>query len=586
MKLKPQAIDPRGFARALFRWSPGSFLLVVALMVALGLTEGAGFLLLVPLLGLVGVPVEGEAPEAVLGAIEGLFGALGLRLELVPILLVFLGVVAVRTLLQWWSAVRSAGLQRGFALHLQQRLYRSILQARWKLLVRMKISELSHALTVDVTRVSYSTNLLTRGFAEVVVNAIFLAFAFYLEPWVTLFAISLGFMLLTLGRGWNLRFQSLGDDLTVAGRAVHAAVQDHLGALKVAKSYGAEGRSMDNFDRETERMMGALVDVDRGYASASGWMTVAAAIILGVLVFGAIEVLALSAATLLLLVVIFSRVVPRVIALQRAWYSLLNTLPGYGNVLAMIRVCEALSEGSTEGDRWPPCEEEIRLDEVTFRHEESAIDATLNKVSLSIPAKKTTAIIGPSGAGKTTVADLVLGLLAPDAGEVLVDGIPLESDFAAGWRRQIGYVPQDGTLLPDSVRVNLLWANPDASEDDMWEALKQAEAEKFVKNLPNGLDSVVGDRGALLSGGERQRLTLAGALIRKPTLLILDEATSALDPMNERKILDTIQGLSGQLTVLVISHRESAVRDADLIHVMEDGRVVMSGTWAETLQEV
>ena len=166
----------------------------------------------------------------------------------------------------------------------------------------------------------------------------------------------------------------------------------------------------------------------------------------------------------------------------------------------------------------------------------------LKDLSLTIAAGRVTAIVGSSGAGKSTVADLVNGLLSPGTGRVLIDGAELTPEAARAWRRHVGYVAQDTVLFHDTVRANLRWANPDASEQEMKESLSLAAAE-FVFELPQGLDTTVGDRGMLLSHGQRQRIALARALLRKPGLLILDEATSSLDFDNEKRILDAIEQL-------------------------------------------
>ena len=194
----------------------------------------------------------------------------------------------------------------------------------------------------------------------------------------------------------------------------------------------------------------------------------------------------------------------------------------------------------------------------------------LKDLSLTIAAGKVTAIVGSSGAGKSTVADLVNGLLSPGTGRVLIDGAELTPQAARAWRRHVGYVAQDTVLFHDTVRANLRWANPDASEQEMRESLSLAAAE-FVFELPQGLDTTVGDRGMLLSHGQRQRIALARALLRRPGLLILDEATSSLDFDNEKRILDAIEQLKGRATVLLIAHRVSAIQRADMIYVIENG---------------
>ena len=227
--------------------------------------------------------------------------------------------------------------------------------------------------------------------------------------------------------------------------------------------------------------------------------------------------------------------------------------------------------------------EGIQLQRVTFDYRDDGRSPAVDGVTLTIPAGATTAIVGPSGSGKSTLADLVMGLLIPSEGRILVDGQPLGPDRVEAWRNQIGYVAQETFLFHDTVRANLLWARPDAHEDELWRALRLASADEFVAALPQGLDTVVGDRGVLVSGGERQRLALARALVRRPALLILDEATSSLDSENEARIQRAIDQLHRQMTIVIITHRMAAIRGADAIHVVDRGRLVESGTWDELI---
>jgi ATP-binding cassette subfamily C protein len=202
-------------------------------------------------------------------------------------------------------------------------------------------------------------------------------------------------------------------------------------------------------------------------------------------------------------------------------------------------------------------------------------------VSFELAPRQTTALVGPSGAGKTTLADLVVGLLVPAAGTITIDGRPLEGEDRARWRGSIAIAPQDPFLFHDTIRANLLWARPQASEQQLWAALGSAAAAAFVTALPAGLDTVVGDRGARLSGGERQRIALARALLREPELLVLDEATSSLDTEHELAVREALISLHGRVTLLVIAHRLSTVSHADAIVVLDGGRVAEAGTWPE-----
>jgi len=200
-------------------------------------------------------------------------------------------------------------------------------------------------------------------------------------------------------------------------------------------------------------------------------------------------------------------------------------------------------------------------------------------VDLNIYIRKgyMTALVGESGSGKSTVTDLVLGLQVPERGEVLIDGVSLGDWKQNSFRERIGYVPQDPLLFHASIRDNLLWSFEQANEDDLWAALRLANAETFIKELPQGIDTLVGDRGVLLSGGQRQRIALARALLRKPELLILDEATSALDSDSELLIQQSIEQVARDTTILIIAHRLSTIAKANQVYVLQQGRVVEEG---------
>jgi ATP-binding cassette subfamily C protein len=224
----------------------------------------------------------------------------------------------------------------------------------------------------------------------------------------------------------------------------------------------------------------------------------------------------------------------------------------------------------SSGDRVPALQQEIRLSNVGFRYQD---DWVLREASLRVPAGSLTVITGPSGAGKTTVADLMIGLLQPATGEVLIDGIPLRQLDTRRWREMIGYVPQETMMLHDTVAMNVTLGDPTVSADDVASALRAAGAFSFVEALPEGLATIVGERGLRLSGGQRQRLALARALVRQPALLLLDEATTALDPATERSICETLRTLAGSLTLVAICHHGHLVEIADHVYHVANGGI-------------
>jgi ATP-binding cassette subfamily C protein len=254
-------------------------------------------------------------------------------------------------------------------------------------------------------------------------------------------------------------------------------------------------------------------------------------------------------------------------------------LPVFADLTAMRVRFEAAAEPPVSRREPVTFRREIRLEDVTVFYEDDRAPA-LSGLSLSVRAGEITAIVGPSGSGKSTIVDVLMGLVVPTRGEVRIDGVVLRAEGVAAWREQVGYVAQDTVLFHDTLRGNLQWACPGATEEEMREALLMADALDLATALPQGLDTPLGDRGVLVSGGERQRIALARALLRRPTLLVLDEATSAVDAESERRIQQAIERLAGRMTILVITHRLATVRAADSIFVVESGGVVESGDWA------
>jgi len=234
------------------------------------------------------------------------------------------------------------------------------------------------------------------------------------------------------------------------------------------------------------------------------------------------------------------------------------------------------------GSRFQRLERDIRLEGVTLRYSPE-LPASLQAVDLQIRRGQTVALVGPSGAGKSSVADLLVGLYQPTAGRVLIDGQDLNSLDLISWQQRLGVVSQDTFLINASLAENIGFGRPGASRAEIEAAATLAQASGFIDTLPEGYDTLVGERGYRLSGGQRQRISLARAFLRNPELLILDEATSALDSHSERLVQEALERFEDGHTVLVIAHRLSTVVGADLICVMREGRVVEQGSHAELL---
>jgi len=269
-------------------------------------------------------------------------------------------------------------------------------------------------------------------------------------------------------------------------------------------------------------------------------------------------------------------------SLMQGKVSISNFLPSYDQLNFLKKKAAEFEE--IEGNIiFYKLEKGIEFSNVSFTY--PGREQTINKININIQKGYMTALVGESGSGKSTIADLVLGLQIPDEGEVLIDDVSISDLKQNSFRERIGYVPQDPLLFHTSIRENLLWANSKATESELWEALKLANAENFVKNLTEGIDTLVGDRGARLSGGQRQRIALARALLRKPDLLILDEATSALDSESEQLIQQSIDEISNNTTILIVAHRLSTIAKAKQVYVLKNGNIIEEGSYKNLIKK-
>jgi ATP-binding cassette, subfamily C, bacterial len=556
----------------LMRWRIAVVLLVLG---ATGLLEGTGLVLLVPLLGAIGLDVQQGPIGRLASIVLGAFHALGLTPTLPLVLGVFLLVNAVLSLLKRTQTMFTASFEQEVVRRTTEDLYAAIVNMDWLPFSRLKASDLTVALTAESERAGAAASQVLAIAGSAIITAVYVAVAFRLSATMTATVFACGAILLVLLRRRTDRAAALGASFSDALQDVQGAITDDLSGMKTIRSFGAEARSLARFVRLSDRLHFVRVANARNFANAALWLDLGSYVVLSGLVFMAVGVLHFEASMLLLLLFLFARIMPRLASLQQNVHFYANLLPSVARVADLRARC--LAAAAPEAPAAAPVRPvgAIQLESLSFRYTPDG-PRILADIDLAITPGTTTAIVGVSGAGKTTLVDLVMGLLTPTAGRILVDGIPCSTQ-ADSWRRGIAYVPQDTFLFHDTIRANLRWAVADATDQDIASALAMAAAE-FVFELPDGLDTVVGDRGIRLSGGERQRIALARALLRRPLLLVLDEATSALDSENERRIFEAIQRLHGHMTIVLITHRVSTVFGADVIHVLEGGRLVESGS--------
>jgi ATP-binding cassette subfamily C protein len=547
--------------------------------------EGIGLVLLIPL-----VTVITDGPNAVgwaHTATAWLFGLLSLETRFTRLTLLvglFAMLLLARAVILTARDVLTARLGVGFIQHIRSRVTRRLATARWDVVARLRHSRVTHLMGADILQVSAATSLLLRDVVAVVMLVSQVVLACLLSPLLTAVAFGLVLTGAATLRPTLRRAREFGTFVTGANLGLINDMTQFLGAVKLAISQNLQKRFISEFEHTLDNLTARQVRYTRQYtatrmavATASGLAGVAAVLV-------GIVVLDIAPPVLITLLVIFARMSAPATQLYLDAHQLAAALPAYDKLRELERDL-ALADTAMPGTGSPAVAAPggpVTFHGVSFLHGPDGGDdlgtaGGIRDLDLVIAPGCVVGVTGPSGAGKTTFADLLVGLYPPQSGEILIGGVALRGPSIAAWRDVVGYVAQDGFLFHDTVRRNLLWARPDADEAELWEALRATGADRLVRGMTGGLDTVVGERGTLVSGGERQRLSLARAILRRPKLLVLDEATSAIDVASEETLLDRLLHIAPRPTIVMIAHRLDSLRRCQRLFVLESGRLVLEG---------
>lgn len=553
-------------------------------MIIIPFLEGLGIYLLIPMLGLIGLFDTGAGSSS---PVEWLTSRLSLPeqfLSLPAVLGAYVAILTGQALLQRSQSLLNIRIQQGFVRYMRIELYQSLLQAKWSYFLRKRKSDFNHILTAELARVSQGTIVFFQLAAALLFTAIQIGVAFTLSAKLTLLVLGSGAVLALFARKFIHKAKKLGDQTSRLSQDYYAGISDQLSGLKDMKSNRLERTQLGRFESLCRRMEANIVGFVTLQSMTQLYYRITAAFLIALFVYLSVGVLDVQAEQLMLIVLIFARLWPRFSGIQSNLEQIGSMFPAFRSIMEVQRECGEAMERfpltDTGGSDFQ-VKEHIQFRDVGFSYGDEGGQQALSRINLTIPANRMTAVVGKSGAGKSTLIDMLLGLIEPGQGDILVDGAALTGDKMSDFRRSVGYVSQDPFLFHASIRENLQLVAPGATEEQMWEALAFSASESFVKALPEGLDTVIGDRGIRLSGGERQRIVLARAVLRKPAVLVLDEATSALDTANERLIQSALERLKGSMTVIVIAHRLSTIRGADQVVVLERGEIAELGSFEQ-----
>ncbi|MBI4093540.1 ABC transporter ATP-binding protein [Candidatus Kaiserbacteria bacterium] len=539
-----------------------------------GILEGIGINAVIPLLtGALGL--QSPATDALSQMIQTFFAFIGVpfvpRFLLAFIVILFIGKAAMSL----WINYIQIRIANEYERATRAKLFSMVLRASWPYLLRQKLGNLETLLMIDtpaatslLSKLSFTITLLTG-------LLMYLAVAFSISPVVTLATLLLGAFIFVSLRTLIDRVHGISRTRAESYRDTMHHVTEHVGGLKSVKAFGVEQEAITLGNNLFERIKALTVRIAMFQATATQLVAPIGIIYIATLLSLAFKTAFISIAALPAILYLIYRIFTYVQQLQNNVQYISELAPHLERVvLYESDAADGVQPRSGNGPFiFNDC---LEFDAVSFAYVPGK--EVLKGLSFQIRKGSMVGIVGPSGAGKTTTVDLILRLLEGGSGAIKLDSVDAREISLEAWRENVAYVSQDLFLLHDTIRNNIRFYDDSISESQVWEAARMAHIDDFIKKSPDGLDTLVGDRGIRLSAGERQRIVIARALARKPQLLILDEATSALDNESEAHIKKVIEELKGRITIVAIAHRLSTIMGSDSLIVLSDGRLVEEGS--------
>ena len=552
------------------------FVMILLLSIAVSLTGGISIVMLVPMLGMLKVSTGSvSALKLLMLPLQSLSPVV----QIAVMIGVYFMLIVLKAYLGWLLKIRQSEFLEAYSLNLRQELYHTVSTARWEQLAAGKQTDTIDLFTAQCSQVSQGMSMIIALLSSAVTAFVSLGIALWLSLPVTVLVLIFGGGFAWVFRHLMKESKHYGDEMIRINRAMYSELYSQLRSIKEVRSYGVQREHAHLFEEISRSAKDAKLKFIRRQAFPSMLYSVAAAGMIAVIFLICVLLFHMDTARLMVLVYVFTRLWPVFGGFINKITTIQTAVPAYEKLMEALRTFSVEKSGQ---EQMVPVqfEKEIEFRNVCFAYQGSE-EVILHNVNFSLKKGSITALMGRSGAGKTTIADLLMGFLKPTSGEILIDGIRLSDGNLSGWRHNLGYIPQEPLILNATVRENLQRFHPAATQIEMEKALKKAYIWNVVENLPRGMDTVLGDGGIRLSGGERQRIVLARVLLGNPKLIVMDEATSAMDYESEMAVRNAIRNLNEQVTILIIAHRLATVRTAKYGLVLEAGKITESGTLRE-----
>lgn len=539
------------------------------------LLEGLGLSFILPIIEIAqhpGDPAE-EADGVMLGFVMA-YEFIGVPFTLEYVIAGVALVMTVRFSLAFVNIWVRESLRQAYVRDLKTRAFQNALDARVRYFDTEGSDDILNAI---VTQATYGGRVISTGvkFVEKVFLALVLIFiALYLAPLLTLMAGAILAVVLIVFRHVIEPGYSIGERVADANERIQESVQAGTQGIRDVKLFDHAGELMADFSTAMDAYVDAKVKVKRNQGALNQFYQLAAGLTMFFLIYLAIAFASMSIATLGLFLFIMFRLAPVLSAMNDRFYKLEGNLPHLVRTHRFIESLERQQDSLGGDEPVPQPITRIEFDGVEFGYDDEQV---LEDISFEANRGEFVAFVGQSGAGKSTIASLLARLYEPTGGQLRANNRPIDEMNLDEWRSRIAYVRQDNFIFNESLRYNLHIAKADATPAEIERVCEIARIDEFVDELPNGLDTNLGDDGVQLSGGQRQRVAIARALLKDADVLVLDEATSNLDSTLEEEIQEAIESLRDQYITIAIAHRLSTVRNADRIYILEHGEIVEVG---------
>lgn len=555
------------------------WLLILTILVAFA--DGLGISMLLPLLNTLEVS-ENPNEENVLILITNFLGISG---SLTGILGLMFFIFLAKAALKFGAGFYMSRLYKDLYRHLKIEFYSLVLNVDYQYYTNKNTGHFITVMETHVNRMVRSFDLFVSLISATVMAISYLLVAGLISWEVSVMAVVLGSLLFGLVAFVNRFVRRLSRAISTEEKHMNQVAVQALHAFKYivsTASYKPIQRQYEDSIRKITLLQFKTKLANSFTASIQELMAVS---LLIAMIIVEVVVLGYPIGAVFVILLLFYRGVNQMMAVIKNWQDLVAY---HGYVESVDEEIESLKRNQVKNGQ--KClgsainQDVIEFSNVSFAFTDSE-QPTIRELSISIKPNTTVAFVGPSGAGKTTVVDLLTGLLLPQSGSINLGGQSLKDTALEEWRSSIGYVAQDLTIFDDTVANNISLYKQGAKFESIAVAAKMASAHQFITELPNGYDTRIGDKGVRLSGGQKQRLFIARELFKQPALLILDEATSALDSESEKFIKDSIDKLKGKVTVVIIAHRLSTIRDVDYIYLLDKGKIVEEGSYNDLISD-